>query len=94
MPAPRPLSHPWTIERHGTDMALPELKTIIAADCPKMQSVSIYASLRVQFPGSRRRRVAPGHLLARLYQARLHLARLLLILAEACTHLARWLAMA
>lgn len=26
----------WLIEHHGADMGLPELRTIIAADCPRM----------------------------------------------------------
>ncbi len=38
------------IEQHGTDMGLPELRTIIAANCPRMISADPYDRCGVHFP--------------------------------------------
>jgi hypothetical protein len=39
------------IAKHGRDMRLPELKTILA-DCPKANSFSIYARCKVRYARS------------------------------------------
>ena len=38
------------IAEHGSDMGLPELRTIIAADCRHMESINIYNRCGVHFP--------------------------------------------
>ena len=39
------------IDQHGAVISLPDLKNIIAADCPKQKSPSIYDRCGVFFPG-------------------------------------------
>jgi hypothetical protein len=36
--------------RHGAELPLPELRALLAGDCPKGRSVSIYDKCRVHFP--------------------------------------------
>ena len=38
------------IAQHGADMPLPELRRIIAADCPKMQANKMHDVCGVRFP--------------------------------------------
>lgn len=38
------------LAEHGTELPLPELPELMAGDCPKHRSVSIYDKCRVHFP--------------------------------------------
>lgn len=38
------------IARHGPALPLPELRVLLAGDCPKNRSASIYDKCRVHFP--------------------------------------------
>ena len=51
----RPISVARLITQHGPDMGLPELRIIIAADCPHMVSADPYDRCGVVFPQSETR---------------------------------------
>lgn len=38
------------IEQHGADTGLPELRGILAGDCPRAGAVSTYEQCKVSFP--------------------------------------------
>jgi hypothetical protein len=38
------------IERHGAEMGLPELRTILASACPKVQAAVMYDQCGVHYP--------------------------------------------
>ncbi len=39
------------LEKHGPDMPIPELRRIVAADCPRMRAGALHDPCGVRFPG-------------------------------------------